>query len=99
MKRIVVPVWVGIALFCAPLAHADDDADYIATLDHFGIPYQTEDAAIHFAHVNCQMLGQGYSRLELVRLAESDTKVYTNDQVEMIMAASIMNYCPQYKGE
>lgn len=38
-------------------------------------------------------------RLELVRLAESDTKVYTNDQVEMILTASIVNYCPQYKGD
>lgn len=58
---------------CAPLAHTDDDAIYIATLDQFGIPYENKEAAIHHAHVSCQMLGKGYSRLELVRLAESDT--------------------------
>ncbi len=40
------------------------------------------------------MLGQGYSQLELIRLGESDTKVYSEDQIETILAASIVNYCP-----
>lgn len=54
-----VALLFALAIAAAPAAHADSDADYLATLARHGVTGD-RGALIGAAHDTCDAMGQGY---------------------------------------
>jgi hypothetical protein len=100
MKRLVVPLWVGIALFCAPLAHADgDDVDgYIGVLNHEGLDTTARSSVIHMGRMVCEGFDKGLPFESILSAVDTNTG-YTKDEAEWVVAASVTKLCPEHKGD
>jgi hypothetical protein len=101
-KTIGAVMLIGAAVALAPIAHADDDADYVNNLKQHGVSpspgtseSQWEAGAIKAAHDICGMAAAGYSR-------DSITARYTarnpdsRDTVKVTVDAAVATYCPRY---
>lgn len=88
-------VAAGIAL-AAPAAATTDDDVYIATIDTFGINYESEEAAIMVGKAVCQGFDNDMTVLKVGKIIVSETGISTSD-AGTIMGAAVAAYCPEYK--
>jgi len=87
-------------LILAPTAHADptDDMNYIQKLYEFGITRQSMGASpeefLSLGHAVCQHLANGQDPNGMASHIEQARPNLTQMQAQMLISASVVNYCP-----
>jgi hypothetical protein len=93
---VAVSAFLGAALYFSAPAHADAvDSVYLDTLDHFGVPYVSEQTAIDGGYAVCSAFDDGLSLIRVVRIAVESG--FTVDQASYLAGAAIGAYCPEYE--
>ena len=95
---LVVGVLVGGLMFGGGVAHADDEDVFIATLDHFTVPYASRDNAILQAKTLCMWYSvneRSFFELGVLELLKANPGWSDDDAAHFAGAATAM-YCPQY---
>jgi Protein of unknown function (DUF732) len=101
-KTICAVMLIGAFVGLAPIAHADDDADYINNLKQHGLSpgpgtseSQWEAGAIKAAHDICGMAAAGYSR-DGITARYAARNPDSGDTVKVTVDAAVATYCPRY---
>jgi hypothetical protein len=100
-RAIGVAVLTGAAIAFAPVAHADNDSDYISNLRRQGLSpvgvseSQWETEVISNGHQICDMAAGGLSRDGIKAHFEAQ---YADKKeiVDRLTDAAVAAYCPQY---
>jgi hypothetical protein len=90
-----VLIWLVWLVALAAPAHADEDG-FIKWLNNDGVPYQSRDSAIHFGHVVCNMVDQGYTPTRQEQMALDHGTTYTPHQVHLLIGDAVTFLCPQH---
>ena len=76
----------------APVARADNTADYLASLDKMSIPYSNATNAVNIANTLCQQLRNNVEPgTAVVAITNSG---YTGTQAGQIAFAATRTFCP-----
>jgi hypothetical protein len=101
-KTMGAAILIGATAGFAPIAHADDDADYINNLKQHGLSptpgtseSQWETTAIRAAHDICGKAAAGYSR-DGIKAHYTAKNPDNADSVNVTVDAAVATYCPQY---
>jgi hypothetical protein len=93
---------IGVTVGCAPIAHADNDSDYINNLKQHGLSpapgtseSQWETGAIQAAHDICGKAAAGYRR-DGIKAHYTAKHPDDADTVNATVDAAVATYCPQY---
>jgi hypothetical protein len=94
---ISLTVLTGAGTFWAAEAHAGpvEEQAYLATLDHFGVPYSSASAAVAAGESVCDGLDAGLT-LNQIAVIALDASGYTPRQVGYIVGASVGALCDEY---
>ncbi len=99
----VLPLFISLlALVGAPPRFAnaitDIDAEFLTTLDQFGITYDSPEAAISGGHQVCSLLIYGWTPNQVTHevWAKTDLDLF---HAGVLVGASIGAYCAQYASE
>jgi hypothetical protein len=99
LRRRLALVGLGAivaAAFVGGIARADTlDNAYLQTLDHFGVYYVSDAAAIELGHIICSGLDSGQTPHEIVMIGRR-SGAYSLGDAEYIVGAAIGAYCDQY---
>src|SRR5258708_6626920 len=98
IRTTIAAAGIGLAaIAAAPAASADTvhEMAYITTLDHFGIQYSTEDAAIETGYAICNGFRQGLTVDDVISIGVKATGGYfTETDVAHIAGAASGALCP-----
>ena len=100
-RAIGVAVLIGSVIVFAPVAHADNDSDYISNLRSHGLSpvggseAQWETEVISNGHQICDMAAGGLSR-DGIKAHFEDTYPDKKEIVDRLTDAAVAAYCPQY---
>jgi hypothetical protein len=100
-RAIGAAVLSGAAIAFAPVAHADNDSDYINNLRSHGLSpvgvseSQWETEVISSGHQICDMAAGGSSR-DGIKAHFEPKYPYKKEIVDRMTEAAVAAYCPQY---
>lgn len=87
---------IGAALYfaSAPASAGPVDAAYLDTLDHYSVPYVSDQVAIDLGHTICEAFDTGLSLETVVRTGVDSG--FTASQASYLAGAAVGAYCPEY---